>query len=347
MRLLPDRSFQERNLKVIATIGTVALVVLFALAFNLSRLPVVGAGTTYHAAFSEAAGLKEGDEVRLAGVKVGEVQGMHLDGKQIMVDFAVKDTWVGSSSSASIAIKTLLGQKYLALDSTGSTEMEKGGTIPLSRTTAPYDVTQTLSRLSSQVSEIDTGQLEQSFDALSSTFENTPDDLRGTLDGLTALSKTISTRDQQIAELLANTAKISQVLRERRAQIGSLIQDGNRLLAELQQRRQTISDLLRGTAELGTQLQGLVADNQDTLRPALAKLDRVSEILSRNQTNLDSAVKLLGPYYRVLTSAIGNGPWIDVYACGLFQTQGPDAGYPQLDNDVARNCNPGGKGGAQ
>jgi phospholipid/cholesterol/gamma-HCH transport system substrate-binding protein len=49
-------------------------------------------------------------------------------------------------------------------------------------------------------------------------------------------------------------------------------------------------------------------------------------------------VKKLGPYYRLLTSAMGNGHWVDAYVCGLFDDQ--DA--PVLDNDVVRNCHPGG-----
>ncbi len=99
--------------------------------------------------------------------------------------------------------------------------------------------------------------------------------------------------------------------------------------------------LLTGTANLGTQLHGLVDDNDKTLAPALAKLDGVTEILNRNQANLDKALTQLGPYYRVLGAATGNGRWVDAYLCGLFDKDK----NPVLDNDVVRNCYP--PGGAQ
>ncbi|NED01552.1 MCE family protein, partial [Streptomyces sp. SID6648] len=77
-------------------------------------------GTTYSADFSEAAGLDTGDEVRIAGVKVGRVTGVALDGAKVKVTFEVEDAWVGDRTTAAIAIKTVLGDKYLALDPLGA-----------------------------------------------------------------------------------------------------------------------------------------------------------------------------------------------------------------------------------
>jgi phospholipid/cholesterol/gamma-HCH transport system substrate-binding protein len=43
----------------------------------------------------------------------------------------------------------------------------------------------------------------------------------------------------------------------------------------------------------------------------------------------------------VLSSALGNGTWVDSYVCGLFG----DDKKPLLENDVARNCAPAKGGG--
>ena len=159
--------------------------------------------------------------------------------------------------------------------------------------------------------------------------------------GLTGLSRTISSRDDDLAELLEATEGVSGTLSERNAELAKLVNDGSDLLGELQQRRDAVHELLTGTASLGTQLRGLVKDNDKTLSPALAKLDNVTEILNRNQDNLDKALTELGPYYRVLGAATGNGRWIDAYLCGLFDKFGD----PVLENDAVRNCYP--PGGAQ
>jgi phospholipid/cholesterol/gamma-HCH transport system substrate-binding protein len=156
------------------------------------------------------------------------------------------------------------------------------------------------------------------------------------LRGLSALSRTIASRDQQLTQLLRNTRSISDVLATDDPQIAALVRDGNVLLQELQARSDAVTQLFDGTQRLSRQLIGLVHDNSATLRPALTQLDRVTSILQTNQANLQHALHLLGPYYGLLTDALGNGPWLDTYLCGLFTA----SGAPQLDATAERNCSP-------
>jgi len=247
---------------------------------------------------------------------------------------------LGEQTRASVKVKTLLGQKYLAVDPAGRGTLDEA--IPVGRTTTPYDVTAAFSDLSDNIGQIDTDQLEASFTALSDAFRDTPESVRQTVDGLTDLSRTISTRDEELATLLESTSQVTQTFANRNDELASLISDGSLLLTELENRRATVQALLSSTASLGTQLQGLVADNEEQLRPALAELDQVAAILTANQANLDAALARLGPYYRVLTSASGQGRWVDSYLCGLFNTEDK----PQLTNDVVRDCAPRSGGGA-
>lgn len=330
------RSFAERNLVMIAVVGILVLGVSFTAAMKLSSLPVIGGGPEHEAIFAEAGGLAPGDEVRVAGVRVGEVTDVDLRGRDVVVRFRAKGVDLPDQTSAAVKVKTMLGQKFLAIDPLGSGELK--GAIPRERTSGPYDVNAAFSDLSTTAGEIDTDQLEASFRAISDTFRGTPASVRQMVDGLTALSRTISTRDDDLAELLKATSKVSGTLAGRNEEIAALITDGSDLLGELQQRRDAVHAMLVGTADLGAQVRGFVQDNQKSLAPALAKLDKVSAILERNQANLDKALRQLGPYYRVLASATGNGPWADSYLCGLFD----DNLNPILENDVVRNCHPGG-----
>ena len=321
------RSFLERNPKAIAAVGVTVIVLVTATVFFADELPF---GTTGYAAyFTEAAGLKASDEVAVAGVKVGEVTAVTLDGNQVRVGFRVRDAWIGDRTTASIEIKTLLGQKYLALDPAGSGAQDPGQPIPRQRTAAPYDVVAAFDDLAGTVSQIDTGQLAQSFQTLSDTFRNAPAEIRATVDGLSGLSKSISSRDEQLKELLNGTKKISQTLADRDDQFRQLIGDGAALLQEVQQRRQAIGALLTGSKALAEQLQGLVTDNEAQLGPTLQQLDAVTAVLARSQGNLDQGLALIGPYYRLLDNAMGNGRWIDTYLCGLVPaTPGRDCTPP-------------------
>src|SRR5262249_20196671 len=135
-------SIRERNPVLVGLAGLAIVAVVALLAFFSGSLPVIGGGTTYTADFTEAAGLRSGNEVRVAGVKVGSVTGVSLDGTHVKVTFKVKNAWVGNASTAAIKIKTLLGEKYLAVDPLGTAAQNPGQAIPASRTTSPYDVTQ-------------------------------------------------------------------------------------------------------------------------------------------------------------------------------------------------------------
>ena len=68
-----SKPFRDRNPVTIGAISLSVIAVLVFLAFNAQSLPIIGGGTVYKAHFSEAAGLKPDDPVRVAGVKVGKV----------------------------------------------------------------------------------------------------------------------------------------------------------------------------------------------------------------------------------------------------------------------------------
>jgi len=312
------RSFRSRNPIPIGIAGIVVIALGLTVAMFSDDLPIIGGGTSYSAEFSEAAGLQPDDEVRIAGVKVGKVTDVELDGDKVLVTFKVKDAWVGDDSSAAIKIKNVLGQKYLALEPDGRDVLDPSTPIPRDRTVAPYDVLEAFRGLAETTNAIDTSQLAQSFEVISQTFGDTPDDVRGALTGLSQLSQTISSRDQQLATLLANTRKISGTLADRDAEVVKLLQDGNALLEMINDRREAISTLLSGTQDLAQELAGLVGDNQKQLGPVLTSLDQLTGMLQRNQDALGQGIKNMAPFVRLFNNAVGNGHWFDNYLCGLL-----------------------------
>jgi len=307
------KPFSARNPTPIGAIGLVLILVILWAAFNASKLPLIGGGTSYSAYFSEAAGLRSGDEVRVAGVKVGEVDDVALAGNKVKVTFRVKSAFIGDRSTAAIKLKTLLGAKYLSVDSTGTAKQRPGDTIPLSRTTSPFDVYPAFTELTHTVQDIDTSALAKAFGVISDDFKGTPASVQNVLRGMTRLSDTIASRDAQLRNLLQKANEVTGVLASRDADLQKLISDGGLLLDELNNRRAAIHSLLVNTTTLSTQLQGLVADNQKTLGPLLDQLHSLLTLLQKNQDSLDRGLALLGPFYRVFNNTLGNGRWFDNY----------------------------------
>jgi phospholipid/cholesterol/gamma-HCH transport system substrate-binding protein len=331
------RSFSSRNPTPIGAIGLVFLLVLLLAAFNASKLPLIGGGTTYSAYFTESANLKSGDDVRIAGIKVGKVSSVSLhapvqaaDGSWpcprpgcVEAKFTVKSGFVGDQSQVDIKLKTLLGSKYLNIDSRGLNSQDHSNTIPAKRTTTPFDIYPAFTKLTQTIQDIDTKNLSDSFKVLAEDFQGTPKDVRPVISGLSRLSTTIASRDTQLKVLLQHANGVTKTLADRDQDLTQLISEGNLLLQELNARRDTIHALLINTQTLSAQLSGLVHDNEKTIGPLLDSLDKVLTLLKNNEDSLDRGISLLGPFYRVFNNVIGNGRWFDNYiqnlsVCGLI-----------------------------
>ncbi len=315
--------FRERNPVPIGAIGLLLIGALLLLAFNVQKLPFVGRGTTYQAAFTEVGGLKTGDDVLVAGVKVGKVKKIELDGAQVLITFKITEpAHFGTRTQAAVKMKTVLGQKYLALEPEGPGQLDPHQVIPTSRTVPSYDVIDAFSDLTTTTERIDIPQLSSSLDVLATEFKDSPPQVKASLEGLTRLSRTIASRDQQLAELLSHTKNVSGTLAARNGEVESLIKDGDLLLLELQKRRAAIHTLLTNTAALAEQITGLVRDNRAQLRPALAELQRVLATLQKHQDDLDAGIKAMAPFTRVFANTLGNGRWFDTYIPNLIPVGG-------------------------
>ena len=312
------RAPRDRDTLRFGIAGLAVIAVLLVLAFNAASLPLIGGGDEYSAAFTEAGGLRDGDDVRIAGVKVGDITGVDLEGSHVRVDFRVtEDVSFGPDTAASVRIKTLLGEKFVALEPRGSGQMEEGTQIPLERTVSSYDVVTAFSDLTRTTERIDTDQLAESLDVLATEFADTPENVRTALDGLSRLSRTIASRDERLRELLRSANSVTGTVAEQNEAIDRLITDADLLVAELDRRREAIHTLFTNTDALAKQVTGLVRDNRAELRPALEELKKVLATLQKHEDDLQATIEAMAPFTRLFANTLGNGRWFDTYIQNL------------------------------
>ncbi len=107
---------------------------------------------------------------------------IELDGPRVLVKFTVdKDIRLGDRTEAAIKTKSLLGAKILEVTPRGDGRQD--GTIPLERTTSPYQLPDALGDLTTTISGLNTNQLSDSLSVLSETFTDTPPDLKVAVEG--------------------------------------------------------------------------------------------------------------------------------------------------------------------
>lgn len=331
------KPFRERNPVIIGVIGIAAIALMMVGAFRADRLPIIGGGDTYHAEFAEIGALKAGNEVRIAGVPVGKVRGIELAGNKVKVTFKIdKGTKFGTETGAEIRLRTLLGAEFLALTPKGSGQLAKGDTIPVSRTIAPYDVVQAFSDLSRTTDQIKIPELAEALNTLSEISNQTPEEFRGAIRGVSDLSRNLAARDSEINTLLINLKKVSGVLNSRNDELVTLFKDSDTLFSAISARRDSIHRLLVSTQSISGELRGLVKDTRADLAPALNQLDVVTTMLRKNEASLDEALRVYPAFTRVFSNALGTGPWFDTYLGGLTSA----AGLGEQLNDVLKGLIP-------
>ena len=303
-------------------VGTFLVVVAAAAAMNATALPILSTGTSYSGLFLDTGGLETGAAVEVAGVRIGTVTDIEVEGQAVLVTFSIEGKVLsGTDTRLAIATETVLGTKNLRLDPRGPGRLSTTEPVGLDHTTSPYQLTDALGDLTDDAAGIDTDQLTDSLAATTEMLDRIPDDLGRAIDGVGRLSATVASRDASLRDLLASAEKVTGVLADRSAQVDTLIVDAATVLAELDRRRGAVDTLFGTVTRLADQLRGLVADNQAELAPTLASLDSVLTVLTDNKADISAAIENLGPYVTQLGEAVSSGPFFNSYIQNLIPGQ--------------------------
>lgn len=294
--------------------GVVLAILIIAVGLQPERLVGYATQLQYEARFAEAGGVMVGNDVTLAGIKVGSVTDISLDDGTALVAFTVDSRYpLKSDTSAHIKTGTLLGERVLTLKSSGSGTLDRTTPIPVTRTSSPYSLSDAVNELTENTAATDTQQLNQSLDTLSQTLDGIAPQLGPTFDGLTRLSQALNSRDGTLADVLTSASDVSGILSERSTQVNTLILNANDLMAVLVGRREAIVGLLANTSAVSDQLVGLVEDNEAELAPTLERLTKVNEVLVRNRDNIAKAIPGMAKYQTTLSEAVSSGAYYTAY----------------------------------
>lgn len=314
------KPFAERNPLILGVVGMGLTLALILGALNYQRLPFVNSGKTYSAYFAEAGGLTTDSKVRVSGFEAGQVSKIALDGSRVLVEFKVaKDIRLGDRTEAAIKLVTVLGNKVLEITPRGEGRLNQ--TIPLNRTTSPYELPDALGDLATTISGLKTDQLSSSLATLSDTFAHTAPDLRAAVEGVGRFSQTLNQRDAQLRTLLENARKATKVLAERSQKVVDLVVNTNSLLAELRTESSALDHISNNLSALALQVKGFIDENRQPLKPALDKLNGVLTILDNRKKEVQESIRGLNRYALSLGESVSSGPFYKAYLSNLLPGQ--------------------------
>jgi len=291
-------------------VAVVAVCLVAAAALTLS-----GTDRTWTAELSHASGLAPGDEVRVAGVPVGTVTGIELDGAVARVEFEVDETVAMTDrATASVELATLLGRTYLEV-SPGHGAATDDRTIPADRTTSAYTISQVVTDAEPLVAGLDAGTLDTAIDAGTELLSAVdPVAMTAALDGTARLAGVVSGQDAELRRLLSLVSDVTGTVAGQTEQIAALIDDASVVSQLVVQRRDTLRSLVTAGQQAVVDLEALATTNRTNLTDVLGQLDAVLGVVQANTDQLDLTLQRLPAMSSYFANATGNGPWIDVYS---------------------------------
>ncbi|MEV4316621.1 MCE family protein [Actinocrispum sp. NPDC049592] len=307
----------------IFAIVTIALTALLGATIANSNF---GGTSSYKARFTDASGLKPGDDVRILGVKVGTVDSLSVvDDKYAEVSFDIDaGRRIPASATAIIRYRNLVGQRYLALGmGTGTTALlEPGGTIPVERTTPALNLTVLFNGFKPLFQALQPDDVNKLAFEIIQVLQGEGGTVDSILQHTATLTSTIAGRDKVIGDLVTNLNNVLGTVNGRTGEVNDLIVSLQQLVSGLSADRKPIGDAISALGSLTDTTAGLLDQARPALKQDIALLGPLAETLNKQQPLLDGMLKGLENRADTFTRAVSYGSWLNFYLCRMSGTVG-------------------------
>ncbi len=330
------------KLVIFMVVTTLATGVLAIVIGNLS----FGSTHTYAAEFTDATGLVKGDDVRIAGVKVGSVEDVSIvDRTRALVRFKVgSGTSLTRATHADIRYRNLVGQRYVALtNEIGSTEvLEPGATIPLAQTSPALDLTVLFNGFKPLFQALSPAEVNQLSYEIIQVFQGQGGTLDGMLAHTASITQTLADRDQVIGQLISNLNSVLAHVGRRNHQLNALITTFRQFVGGLKHDRGAILGSLDQISHLSTQTADLVSGIRGPFVSDIHHLRGFAANLDRGRPEIDRALQVLPIKLTKVGRTAIYGSWFNFYLCNFTgQIRIDKTAIPVSYNTGSSRCNLG------
>ncbi|MFT4082236.1 MAG: MlaD family protein [Nocardioides sp.] len=303
----------------------VVFVVVTALATGLLVITIgnvtFGSSKEYRAVFTDATGVNKGDDIRIAGVKVGSVKDVQITHRtQALITFSVDaDQRLAASTKATIRYRNLVGQRYIALtDEIGDGgRLSPGETIPVSRTQPALDLTVLFNGFKPLFEALSPNDVNTLSNEIVQVFQGEG----GTLDSLLAhtasLTNTLADRDQVIDALIDNLNQVLAHVGKRDKQLSALILTFKKFVHGLATDKDAILGSLDQISDLSVQTADLIDGIKDPFVDDVKQLRRLTTNIDRNKQSLSDQLQIEPIKLRKIGRTAIYGSWFNFYLCGF------------------------------
>jgi phospholipid/cholesterol/gamma-HCH transport system substrate-binding protein len=303
-----------------------ALVTVLASYVLITTITNAGYGDTksYSAAFTDVAGLVDGDEVRIAGVRVGQVTGIGLspqkDEPVALVRLQVdSDVALPRTVQATIRYRNLVGQRYIALTEapgSGGALLPAGAQIPLAQTHPALDLTTLFGGFKPLFQALTPDDVNRLSYEVIQVFQGEGGTMEELLAHVASLSNSLADKDEVIGSVIDNLTKVLGNVAARDQELSHLVVSLQQFVTGLAQDKDAIFDSLQTVNTLAHSTSNLLAQARPPLAADISRLGALSTNLSDSKDVLDKFLQLEPTKLDLITRTAVNGSWFNFFMCG-------------------------------
>jgi phospholipid/cholesterol/gamma-HCH transport system substrate-binding protein len=306
-------------------IFTVVTLLSVAVLLTTVQNTYFGSTESYKARFTDASGLIQGSDVRIAGVRVGQVTDVELVDRQVAeVSFKVDESRrIPAASIFSIKYQNLVGQRYLEIargNGPMNAMLPPDATVPVSQTRPPLNLTVVFNGFKPLFQALNPNDINQLSFEIIQVLQGQGATVNSLLARTASLTSTIADRDQVIGSLITNLNTVLDTVNARDDRLSGLIVSLQQLVSGLAQDRVAIGSTLQTIADLTTTTAGLLNDARPPLRDDIVRLGQLSANLNRNRGQVENFLRLTPQKANNFGRAGSYGSWFNFYLCGLGGT---------------------------
>ena len=331
-----------------------------AFAFSLNRFDTLRGVYRISADLEDAAGLVPGNEVRVAGIKIGSVTSISLEDNAARVEMEIgRDIRIPEEARLEVKLKTLLGQKFVELqiprsfltaasgagDPTTATQafLSEGDVIPKSQTRIPYEIYQAATEGTKVLEEIDKESLRRLIQVLGQTVDVSKEEIRRALESLNEAGEVLAPKGPEIRRLLRSTRRVTRTLAEGGADIEGILAEGADVFGVLAERRATTSSLLAATEDLANNFGLLIQAARGSIALSVSDLDSILVVAEGELRSIDRALRELDTAQEMFGRPGGFGRFIEGHICAITtEDTCVPSGSPQRPGVPVKGTQPGG-----
>ncbi|WP_019928253.1 MCE family protein [Nocardia sp. BMG111209] len=333
----------RRSLLVLVVFLIVSAVLSWTVVVTLER-GVAGGTSKYSALFSDVSGLRVGDDVRMAGVRVGRVESVGLTGTVARVGFRVQnDQVLYGDSTVSVTYQNLIGQRYLGIARSGQGDLaalRPSAEIPIERTEPSFDISKLLNGFEPLFGTLDHRAVDNISGALIKALQGDNGAITTLIAETTQLAETFAGPDEVLGQVITNLTTVVDNLAKQSGNLTTVIQQTRTVFEGLDTNRRALFDSVDQISQVVGRASEIIAADRPALGDFINREPGFTQHFIDNKKKFEFMGDNLPLVLKGMARMTQDGAYVEAYACDVQLSLTPGLG--PLIPEIVDSATPGG-----